>query len=564
MEFKHCAKKLILALEMVIQRLLGDASQGGNVVDTDPAEAALIEELICRLQYSAICSFLDVRQTSPPCIPTSEFTPAIHLSSHAHWRIDAMDQMIQKQAKRGAAGDAIAELRILFGDRVVTSKAVREQHGNTTTWIATQPPDAVIFPVSTEEVQAAVRICARYGVPVIPFGAGTSFEGSVNAPFGGISFDLADMKEVLAVHPEDFDCVVQPGITRKLLNEHLRDEGLFFPVDPGADASLGGMASTRASGTTAVRYGTMKDNVIAMKVVLSSGELISTATRARKSAAGYDLTRLIVGAEGTLGIITELTLKLQGIPEAIAAGVCSFPSIEHACNAAIGAIQSGIPLARVELLDEVQVRACNVDAKLGLPEVPMLFLEFHGTDAGVAEQVERFGALVEQFEGSGFEWATNTEEKARLWAARHHVFWANKSFRAGAEVIVTDVCVPISRLAECVVETKRDLDSTGLVAPIVGHAGDGNFHACVLVKMDDLDEVGRAREFVDRLVNRALSMEGTCTGEHAIGQGKKHFYRGIKSDHLPDIASSGALAAQRKCRYGGLVERSAIAKPCLC
>jgi len=418
---------------------------------------------------------------------------------------------------------AVVELAATFGNRLVTSEAVRAQHGHTTTWIACQPPDAVVFPQSTADVQSAVRICGRHGVPVIPFGTGTSFEGGVNAPRGGVSLDFSDMNRVLAVHPEDFDCVVEPGITRTRLNDDLRDRGLFFPVDPGADASLGGMASTRASGTTAVRYGTMKDNVLSLKVVLADGSLMSTSRRARKSSAGYDLTRLFVGAEGTLGVITELTLKLHGIPEAIAAGVCPFPSIEAACGAAIAAIQAGIPLVRVELLDEVQVRACNADAKLGLAETPMLFLEFHGTDAGVAEQAERFGDLAREFAAGAFEWATKPEDRTRLWAARHHVFWADTAFRPGARAIPTDVCVPISRLAECVVETKRDIDESHLVAPVVGHVGDGNFHCVVLLMMDDQDEIARAESFLDRLVTRALAMDGTCTGEHGIGQGKKRF-----------------------------------------
>jgi D-lactate dehydrogenase (cytochrome) len=352
---------------------------------------------------------------------------------------------------------------------------------------------------------------------------GSSFEGSVNAPFGGVSLDLRDMNRVLVVHPEDFDCVVQPGITRVQLNHRLRDQGLFFPVDPGADASLGGMASTRASGTTAVRYGTMKDNVIALKVVLANGDLMSTARRARKSSAGYDLTRLVVGAEGTLGVIVELTLKLHGLPEAVAAAVCRFPSIDAACSASITAIQSGIPLARVELLDELQVRACNADAGLGLEETPMLFVEFHGTEAGVVEQSERFGEIALECGGAAFERATRTEDRNRLWAARHHVFWANKSFRPGAQAIVTDVCVPISRLAQCIVETKRDIVESRLVAPLVSHAGDGNFHAVVMVMMDDADEVARATAFIDRLAERAIGMEGTCTGEHGIGEGKKRY-----------------------------------------
>lgn len=422
-----------------------------------------------------------------------------------------------------AVATAISELQAHFGDRVATSRAVREQHGNTTTWIACTPPEAVVFPRSTEDVQRIVRICARRSVPVIAFGVGSSFEGSVNAPFGGISVDLREMNQVLSVHCEDFDCVVGPGITRVKLNEHLRADGLFFPVDPGADASLGGMASTRASGTTAVRYGTMKDNVIGLKAVLASGEVMSTSRRARKSSAGYDLTRLMVGAEGTLGIIVELTLKLQGIPEAVAAAVCRFPSIAAACGAAIDAIQAGIPMARVELLDEVQVRACNADARLGLEEEPMLFLEFHGTEAGVVEQSERFGEVAREHGGANFRWSHHAEDRNGLWAARHHVFWANKSFRPGAQAIVTDVCVPISRFAECIVETKRDIIESRLVAPLVGHAGDGNFHTVVMVMMGDPDEVKRATGFIERLAERAIDMDGTCTGEHGIGEGKRRF-----------------------------------------
>jgi D-lactate dehydrogenase (cytochrome) len=418
---------------------------------------------------------------------------------------------------------AVAGLTASFGNRVVTSRAVCEQHANTTTWIAGEPPDAVLFPQSAEDVQQAVRICAQHRVPVIPFGTGTSFEGHVNAPFGGVSIDLKDMNRVLEVHSEDFDCVIEPGVTRIQLNDYLRDQGLFFPVDPGADASLGGMASTRASGTTAVRYGTMKDNVLALKAVLPNGELMSTSRRARKSSAGYDLTRLIVGAEGTLGIITELTLKLHPIPEATASGVCRFPTVKACCDAAIMAIQLGIPMARIELVDPMQIRICNGYSKLSLPEQPHLFLEFHGTEAGVAEQSERFGEIVRECGGGAFQWAIQLKERNRLWKARHDVFWAAKAYRAGAQVVVTDVCVPISRLAECVTATQADIEESGLVAPIVGHLGDGNFHACVLVMMDDAGEVARARGFIERLAERALAMEGTCTGEHGIGEGKKHF-----------------------------------------
>jgi len=432
--------------------------------------------------------------------------------------------MLDQPLRRNSAGiaGAIAELEAAFGNRVVTSQAVREQHANTTTWVAGEPPDAVVYPQSADDVQQIVWICARHRAPVIAFGTGTSFEGHVNAPYGGVSIDLKDMNRIIAIHPQDFDCVVEPGVTRKQLNDYLRDQGLFFPVDPGADASLGGMCSTRASGTTAVRYGTMKDNVLALKVVRPDGELMTTSRRARKSSAGYDLTRLMVGAEGTLGIITELTLKLHGLPEATASAVCRFPSIQAACDAAITAIQTGIPIARVELLDEIQVKVCNTYSKLGLPEEPMLFLEFHGTQASVAEQSERFGDIAREYGAGSFEWSARPEDRTRLWQARHDIFWALRGYRAGAKVVVTDVCVPISRLAECVTETKRDAETSGIIAPIVGHVGDGNFHASVMVMMEDPEEVAAAKAFVDRVAERALAMEGTCTGEHGIGEGKKH------------------------------------------
>ncbi len=422
-----------------------------------------------------------------------------------------------------AVAAAIAALTAAFGNRVVTSQAVRDQHGNTLTWIPNQPPDAVVFPQTTQDVQQIVGICAANGVPIIPFGVGTSLEGHVNAPLGGVSVDFRDMNKVLAVHAEDFDCVIQPGITRKALNEQLRDSGLFFPIDPGADASLGGMAATRCSGTNAVRYGTMKDNVIALKVVMADGEVIDTARRAKKTASGYDLTRLMVGSEGTLGVITELTLRLSGIPEAVSGGVCPFPSVEACCNAAIQTIQSGIPVARIELLDALQVKAVNLHSKLGLPETPMLFLEFHGTQASVAEQSERFGAIAAEFGGGPFEWATRQEERTRLWDARHHAAMSNFALRPGAQMVPTDVCVPISRLAECVTETQRDIEESRILAPIVGHVGDGNFHLTLLVDMDDADEVKRAKALSERLVERALAMDGTCTGEHGVGQGKMKY-----------------------------------------
>jgi D-lactate dehydrogenase (cytochrome) len=426
-----------------------------------------------------------------------------------------------RDAKAVAA--VIATLAAKFGNRLVTSQAVREQHGNTVTWIENQPPDAVVFPQTTADVQEIVRVCAAHRVPVIPFGTGTSLEGHVNAPQGGVSIDFRDMNKMLAVHADDLDCVIEPGITRKMLNEHLRDQGVFFPIDPGADASLGGMAATRCSGTNAVRYGTMKDNVLALKVVMANGELMTTARRAKKSSAGYDLTRLIVGSEGTLGVITELTLKLSGIPEAIAGGVCPFSSVEACCNATIQTIQSGIPVARIELLDALQVKAVNLYSKLGLPETPMLFLEFHGSEAGVAEQSERFGEIAMDLGGGPFEWATRPEDRTRLWEARHHAALSNKALRPGAQIVATDVCVPISRLAECVTATQRDIAESRLVAPIVGHVGDGNFHLTLLVDMDDAAEVTAAKQLNERLIERALSMDGTCTGEHGVGQGKMKY-----------------------------------------
>jgi D-lactate dehydrogenase (cytochrome) len=426
----------------------------------------------------------------------------------------------------GAVRAVVAALAAKFGNRLVTSQAVREQHANTTTWIANQPPDAVVFPQATEEVQDIVRICAERRVPVIPFGTGTSLEGHINAPYGGVSIDFRDMNRVLAVNAQDLDCVIEPGITRKQLNEHLRDQGLFFPLDPGADASLGGMAATRCSGTNAVRYGTMKDNVLALKVVLANGELMTTGRRAKKSSAGYDLTRLMVGAEGTLGVITELTLKLSGIPEAISAGVCPFPSVEAACNATIATIQFGVPVARIELLDELQVKATNLYSKLALPEVPMLFVEFHGSPAGVAEQAERFGEIARELGGGPFEWATKPEDRSRLWQARHDAYWAGRALRPGAQALATDVCVPISRVAECVTATQREIAELGLVAPILGHVGDGNFHLTLLVDMADEAEVKAAKTLCERLVERALAMDGTCTGEHGVGQGKMKYLAG--------------------------------------
>ena len=452
-----------------------------------------------------------------------------------------VEAAIAASGRRDAAAIAqgIAALTAAFGNRVVTSQSVREQHGNTLTWVPNQPPDAVVYPQNTSDVQKIVRICAQHGVPVIPFGVGTSLEGHVNAPAGGVSIDFRDMNKVLAVHAEDLDCVVEPGITRKALNENLRDQGLFFPIDPGADASLGGMAATRCSGTNAVRYGTMKDNVLALKVVMADGELMTTSRRAKKSSAGYDLTRLMVGSEGTLGVITELTLKLSGIPEAIASGVCPFPSVDAACKATILTIQSGIPVARIELLDALQIKAVNGYSKLSLPEVPTLFVEFHGSDAGVAEQSQRFGEIVADLGGGPFDWATKPEDRTRLWQARHDGYWAARSLRPGAQAFATDVCVPISRLAECVKATQQATAELKLVAPILGHVGDGNFHLSLLVDMSDADEVRRAGVLMERVVELALAMDGTCTGEHGVGQGKMKY---LLAEHgAPALAAMAAI-----------------------
>lgn len=440
-----------------------------------------------------------------------------------------------------AVSSAIEALAARFGNNLITSQAVREQHAHTTTWLPPQPPDAVVMARSTADIQDVVRICAERRVPVIPFGTGTSLEGQVNAPAGGVCIDLREMNRILEVHPDDLDCVIEPGVTRKALNEHLRDQGLFFPIDPGADASLGGMAATRASGTNAVRYGTMRDNVLALKVVRADGEIITTGTRAKKSSAGYDLTHLFVGAEGTLGIISELTIRLRGIPQSIAAGSCSFETVQGACNATILAIQTGIPLARIELLNAAQVKACNAYSKLSLPETPLLLLEFHGTEADVAEQSQMFGEIARECGGGGFEWTTRQEDRNRLWQARHDAYWAVRGLRPGAQAVATDVCVPISRLAECVVETEKDLETVGLLSPIVGHVGDGNFHCSMLCDVNDPDEVRRADAFLHRLVERAQAMGGTCTGEHGIGQGKQKY---LESELGPEaVAAMRALKA---------------------
>ncbi len=424
--------------------------------------------------------------------------------------------------KRNEEGIALVLpiLKQRFGERFQTGESFRDQHSHTTTYLPLQRPDGVVFVEAAVDVQEIVRVCAVHKVPIVPFGTGSSLEGQVNAPFGGISVDFSRMNRVLSVNAEDLDCTVEPGVTREDLNTYLRDTGLFFPIDPGANASLGGMTATRASGTNAVRYGTMKDNVLALTVVTADGEQIRTAHRARKSSAGYDLTRLFVGSEGTLGVITSVTLRLQGIPAKISGGVCAFPTLEDACNAVIMTIQMGIPVARIELLDEMQIRACNAYSKLSYAERPTLFVEFHGTEETVALQAAQFGEIAAEFGGGEFAYTANAEERSLLWKARHNAYWASRALAPELGALSTDVCVPISRLAECVAATQSDIREQGFLAPIVGHAGDGNFHVLLLFNDKDAADVEKAEAFLDRLNARALAMDGTCTGEHGIGQGK--------------------------------------------
>ena len=435
----------------------------------------------------------------------------------------ALSDVVRVKRNEDGIAAVLGILKQRFGERFQTGQAIRGQHAHTTTYIPTQAPDGVVFPESTAEVQEIVRACAAHRVPVIAFGVGSSLEGHVNAPGGGISLDTSRMNRILAVNAEDLDCTVEPGVTREDLNHHLRATGLFFPIDPGANASLGGMAATRASGTNAVRYGTMREAVLSLTAVMADGEVVKTGARAKKSSAGYDLTRLIVGSEGTLGIITELTLRLQGIPQAISGGVCPFPSLEAASRAVIATIQMGIPVARIELVNALQMRAMKNYSKLDFPESPCLFVEFHGSDASVAEQAETFGMIAEENGGGPFLWTSVAEERAKLWKARHDAYWASLTLRPGAKGLSTDVCVPISRLAECVAETEADIAKMGLIAPIVGHAGDGNFHTLCLMDPADPVEIARVEAFVARLNERAIRMEGTCTGEHGIGQGKAGF-----------------------------------------
>ncbi|MFN6936117.1 MAG: FAD-binding oxidoreductase [Tsuneonella sp.] len=410
-----------------------------------------------------------------------------------------------------------------FRTQLQTGAAIREQHGSSESHYEAMLPDAVVFAESREDVVAIVTICAEAGVPIVPFGAGTSIEGNAAAVLGGVSLDMTRMDKIIAVNAEDFDCVVQPGVRREELNQHLRDQGLFFPIDPGANATLGGMASTRASGTNAVRYGTMKDAVLSLEVVTPQGTVIRTARRARKSAAGYDLTRLYVGSEGTLGIITEITLRLHPIPEAISSAVCSFDSLQGAVDTVVQSIQCGIPLARVEILDALQMRAVNRWSKLDYPEASTLFFEFHGSEAFVAEQVETVKALAEANGGGEFAWSNLPEERNKLWRARHDAYYAAVNLREGAVGWATDVCVPMSRLAECIVETQADLAGASMPATILGHVGDGNFHVVFSLDPNSRDELAEVEALNTRLIERALAMDGTCTGEHGIGLGKQEW-----------------------------------------
>ena len=436
---------------------------------------------------------------------------------------DHESQWLGKTYNKKNIQECISKIKDKFGQQFSDSKSIREQHSHTMTIHESELPDGVLFASNKNDVSDAVKICNDFRCPIIPFGVGSSFEGHVNAPFGGLSIDLNNMNEILNVYQDDLLVTVQPGVTREQLNTHLRDTGLFFPIDPGANASIGGMSSTRASGTNAVRYGTMKDNVVSIEAVMPNGEIIKTSNKAKKSSAGYDLTRLLVGSEGTLGIITEITLKLYGIPEVIAGGRVSFTSIKDAADTVITTIQSGIPVARIELLDAIQVKACNLYSKLSLPEEPLLLLEFHGSKKSVDEQSELFGEIALEFGGNNYEWTSNNEERNKLWKARHDAYWAARSYMPGTEMYSTDVCVPISRLSECIVETVKDLNDNDLIGPIASHAGDGNFHVAVMLDTNNENEVSKLGPFLDRLSDRAIKMDGTCTGEHGIGQGKRKY-----------------------------------------
>ena len=439
---------------------------------------------------------------------------------------------------RPAPPALIEALKSRFGAQFSEAMAVREQHGRDESAFTTVPPPAgVVFAQSTADVQDAIKLCAQHKVPVIPYGVGSSLEGHLLAVQGGISLDVSRMNQVLAVNAEDLTVTVQPGVTRKQLNDEIKSTGLFFPIDPGADASIGGMAATRASGTNAVRYGTMRENVLALEVVTASGEIIRTGTRAKKSSAGYDLTRLMVGSEGTLGVITEVTVRLYPLPEAVSAAICSFPSIEAAVRTTIQIIQLGVPIARVELIDRHSVRMVNAHSKLTLREEPMLLMEFHGSPASVKEQAETVQDIASEFGGNAFEWASTPEERTRLWTARHNAYFAAVQSRPGCRCITTDTCVPISRLADALLDTVAEADESGIPYFLVGHVGDGNFHVGYLIDPNDDDERARAEALNHRVVQRAIALQGTCTGEHGVGLHKMGF--------LIDEAGAGAVAMMR-------------------
>jgi D-lactate dehydrogenase (cytochrome) len=434
---------------------------------------------------------------------------------------------VEEDAVRATVADLTRELG---AERVLTGTDVLRQHGTDESWHPPATPDAVVLPRDTEDAAAIVRACREYRVPIIPFGAGTSLEGHIAALQGGISVDMRELNKILRVSVEDMDVTVQAGVTRRQLDERLRPEGVFFSVDPGADATLGGMIATGASGTTSVRYGTMRENVLSLTVVNANGEVVVTRSRARKSSAGYDLTRLLIGSEGTLALITEATLRLQPTPEAMSAATCAFETLEGAVDCVIAVLAHGIPIARIELLDDVQIDAVNRHAELHLEVAPTLFLEFHGTPQEVESQAEEVGEIAAEHGGPDFAWASDEGERRRLWRARHGAYDAARALRPGARGFTTDACVPISKLAECITATKRDIDDSGLIAPIVGHVGDGNFHLAILVDPDDPDELRRAVELNDRLVHRAIDLGGTCTGEHGVGYGKAPF---LELEHGP-------------------------------
>ena len=454
----------------------------------------------------------------------------------------AAQHLIPEVNQREVPVALIDALKAHFGDRCSTALVVREQHGrDESAYTTVPPPAAVVFAECTDDVAQTVRMAAAYNVPIIPFGVGTSLEGHLLAVQGGISIDMGRMNQVLSINPEDLTVTVQAGVTRKQLNEEVKSTGLFFPIDPGADATIGGMSATRASGTNAVRYGTMRENVLGLEVVTASGEVIRTGTRARKSSAGYDLTRLMVGSEGTLGVITEITVKLYPLPEAVSAATCSFPSIEAAVRTTIQIIQMGIPIARVELIDANAIRMVNHYSKLSLPEQPMLLMEFHGSPASVKEQAETVQEIAAEFESQAFEWATTPEERTRLWTARHNAYFAGIQSRPGCRAISTDTCVPISRLADCLLDSVAEVDASGIPYFLVGHVGDGNFHFGYLIDPNSAEERATAEDLNNKLVARALSLEGTCTGEHGIGL--------HKMDFLITEAGAGAVNMMRTIKH---------------